>query len=190
MIDNRAGAGGHIGGELVARAPPDGYTLVLATIAHNGAAALYKSLSYDPAADLQPVILIAESPSVLLVTATSRRRASRSSSRYRAPSAANATTLRRQRIGDAHGGELFKYMTKSAYAAALAAAGMPPASSESSVAGRLEQAPYIALGPVRSVFVHAEGGLAVDALHRVWARTSGRYPACMRRAPRGRAACC
>jgi fumarate reductase flavoprotein subunit len=45
--------------------------------------------------------------------------------------------------------------------------GMPPAALEHSVAGRFKQAPFIALGPVRSVFVHAEGGLAVDALHRV-----------------------
>lgn len=52
--------------------------------------------------------------------------------------------------------------------AALAAKlGIPPAALESSAAGRLAQAPFIALGPVRSVFVHAEGGLAVDALHRV-----------------------
>jgi fumarate reductase flavoprotein subunit len=52
--------------------------------------------------------------------------------------------------------------------AALAAKlGVPPAALEQSAAGRLAQAPFIALGPVRSVFVHAEGGLAVDAQHRV-----------------------
>lgn len=67
VIDNKPGAGGHTGGELVARAPADGYTLMLGTIAHNGAVKLYKNLRYDPLHDLQPVILIAESPSVLLV---------------------------------------------------------------------------------------------------------------------------
>jgi tripartite-type tricarboxylate transporter receptor subunit TctC len=67
LIDNRPGAGGHTGGEQVAKAPADGYTLVLTTIAHNGAARLYRNLRYDPATDLQPVILLAESPSVLLV---------------------------------------------------------------------------------------------------------------------------
>jgi fumarate reductase flavoprotein subunit len=52
--------------------------------------------------------------------------------------------------------------------AALAAKiGMPAAALEASVAGRLKEPPYIALGPVRSVFVHAEGGLMVDQLHRV-----------------------
>lgn len=45
--------------------------------------------------------------------------------------------------------------------------GMPPAALEESAGARLAQPPFIALGPVRSVFVHAEGGLAVDALHRV-----------------------
>ncbi len=67
VIDNKPGAGGHTGGELVARAPADGYTLMLGTIAHNGAVKLYKNLRYDPLNDLQPVILIAESPSVLLL---------------------------------------------------------------------------------------------------------------------------
>ncbi len=67
VIENKPGAGGHSGAELVAKGPVDGYTLVLATIAHNGAAKLYKNLRYDPTQELQPVILIAESPSVLLV---------------------------------------------------------------------------------------------------------------------------
>lgn len=67
VIENKPGVGGHAGAELVAKAPADGYTLVLATIAQNGAVKLYKNLRYDPTNDLQPVILIAESPSVLLV---------------------------------------------------------------------------------------------------------------------------
>lgn len=67
VIDNKPGAGGHTGAELVAKGPADGYTLMLGTIAHNGAVKLYKNLRYDPLNDLQPVIVIAESPSVLLV---------------------------------------------------------------------------------------------------------------------------
>ncbi|MBX3608845.1 MAG: tripartite tricarboxylate transporter substrate binding protein [Hydrogenophaga sp.] len=67
VVENKPGAGGHTGAEQVARAPADGYTLVLATIAHNGAAKLYTNLRYDPVNELQPVILVAESPSVLLV---------------------------------------------------------------------------------------------------------------------------
>lgn len=67
VVENRPGAGGHLGGEQVAKSPPDGYTLVLATIAHNGATAMYKGLKYNPTTDLQPVILVAESAGVLIV---------------------------------------------------------------------------------------------------------------------------
>jgi tripartite-type tricarboxylate transporter receptor subunit TctC len=67
VIDNKPGAGGHTGGEQVARGAADGYTLVLTTIAHNGAVKLYRNLRYDPTTELVPVALIAESPSVLLV---------------------------------------------------------------------------------------------------------------------------
>lgn len=67
LIDNKPGAGGHTGGELVARGAADGYTLVLATIAHNGAVALYPKLRYDPMKEFKPVILLAEAPSILIV---------------------------------------------------------------------------------------------------------------------------
>ena len=67
VVENRPGAGGHVGGEMVAKAAPDGYSLVLATIAHNGAASMYKGLKYEPSADLLPVALIAESAGVLIV---------------------------------------------------------------------------------------------------------------------------
>jgi tripartite-type tricarboxylate transporter receptor subunit TctC len=67
LIENKTGAGGHLGGELVAKGAADGYTLMLGTIAHNGAVKLYSNLRYDPLKDLQPVALIAESPSVLIV---------------------------------------------------------------------------------------------------------------------------
>lgn len=67
VIENKPGAGGHMGAEQVARGAADGYTLVLATIAHNGAVALYPKLRYDPTKELKPVILLAEAPSILIV---------------------------------------------------------------------------------------------------------------------------
>ncbi|MEJ7929328.1 tripartite tricarboxylate transporter substrate binding protein [Ramlibacter sp. AN1015] len=70
VIENKPGAGGHTGAEQVAKGPADGYTLVLTTIAHNGAVKLYKNLRYDPTTELVPVALLAESPSVLLVNQT------------------------------------------------------------------------------------------------------------------------
>jgi tripartite-type tricarboxylate transporter receptor subunit TctC len=65
--DNRAGAGGTVGIELVVKTPPDGYNLVIgniATLAINPT--LYPKLSYDPLRDLQPVTLIAKVPQVLV----------------------------------------------------------------------------------------------------------------------------
>ena len=65
--DNRAGAGGTVGIELVVKTPPDGYNLVIgniATLAINPA--LFPKLSYDPLRDLQPVTLIAKVPQILV----------------------------------------------------------------------------------------------------------------------------
>jgi tripartite-type tricarboxylate transporter receptor subunit TctC len=67
VIDNRGGAGGNIGAALVAKAAPDGYTLLMAT---TGPAAtnklMYKNLTFDPQKDLTPVVLVGKSP-VLIV---------------------------------------------------------------------------------------------------------------------------
>jgi len=70
VIENQTGAGGHLGGSAVAKAAPDGYTLVLATIAHNAAASMYGNLNYNPETDLKPVVLIAESAGVLVVNSS------------------------------------------------------------------------------------------------------------------------
>lgn len=66
VVENRPGAGGNIGAELVARAPADGYTLIIVA---NGMAvnpALYGKLSYDPVKDFAPVSLLAVVPNVLV----------------------------------------------------------------------------------------------------------------------------
>ena len=68
IVDNRAGAGGNIGAEMVAKAPPDGYTLFMGTsgpIAIN--ISLYPKLGYDPVRDFAPVILAASAPFVVVV---------------------------------------------------------------------------------------------------------------------------
>ncbi|RPI43299.1 MAG: tripartite tricarboxylate transporter substrate binding protein [Betaproteobacteria bacterium] len=67
VVDNRGGSGGHVGAAAVATSPADGHTLMLGTIAHNAAYSMYSKLAYDPAKDLKPVILIADSAGVLVV---------------------------------------------------------------------------------------------------------------------------
>ena len=67
VIENRGGAGGHVAAADVSRAPADGHTIVLTTIAHNAAHSMYADLNYDPPKDLKPVVVIAEAPSVLVV---------------------------------------------------------------------------------------------------------------------------
>ena len=67
VIVNRPGAGGNIGAESVARAPPDGYTLLFGTTALAIAPAIYSTLRYDVLKDLTPVSQITASPNVLAV---------------------------------------------------------------------------------------------------------------------------
>ena len=67
VIENRPGAAGNIGIELVAKAQPDGYTLLIATPSLTISPSLYKKLSYDPVRDLAPVSLVAEIPNLFIV---------------------------------------------------------------------------------------------------------------------------
>lgn len=69
IVDNKAGAGGNIGTDAVAKAPPDGYTVgvsITGPLVNN--TVLYKSLPYDPFRDLAPVTLAAVQPNVLAVS--------------------------------------------------------------------------------------------------------------------------
>ncbi len=67
LVDNRAGAGGTLGAASVAKAAPDGYTFLLATVAHTMAPGIYKTLPYDFMKELDPIGLVALTPNVLIV---------------------------------------------------------------------------------------------------------------------------
>ena len=66
VIENRPGAGGNIAAEAVAKAAPDGNTLLMSFTSHAINASLYPSLSFDPVKDFTPLTLVATSPSVLV----------------------------------------------------------------------------------------------------------------------------
>ena len=67
IVENRPGAGGTIGGAIVAKAPPDGYTLFVHSNAHTVNAALYSNLPYDPLGDFAGVTNLVTLPNVLVV---------------------------------------------------------------------------------------------------------------------------
>jgi tripartite-type tricarboxylate transporter receptor subunit TctC len=72
IVDNKAGAGGNIGTEVIARAKPDGYTVGMGNIAPLAVNhALFKKLNFDPLVDLVPIALIERGPLALLVSADS-----------------------------------------------------------------------------------------------------------------------
>ena len=70
IIDNRGGAGGTIGADIVAKSPPDGYSILLFHIGITYAPALYKTLPFDPVRDFAPISLTGSAPSALVVPAS------------------------------------------------------------------------------------------------------------------------
>ena len=113
IVDNRAGAGGTIGSDIVAKSAADGYTLMLAGISTQSInSALYKHLPYDPEKDFTPIGLLASVPNILVVNPQVPVRsvsqlvayAGRDPGRLNMGSAGNGTTNHLS-------GELFKAMT-------------------------------------------------------------------------------
>ena len=74
IVDNRAGAGGNVGAEIVSKAVPDGYTLLMGTVGTHGInRALYEKMPYDPIKDFAPITLVAGVPNVMVMPAEKAR---------------------------------------------------------------------------------------------------------------------
>lgn len=70
VVDNRPGAGGTIGSDLVAKSAPDGYTLLIATTSTHSIGPTLQKLPYDPIRDFAPITHVANVPNVLVVSPT------------------------------------------------------------------------------------------------------------------------
>lgn len=74
IVDNRAGAGGNVGADAVAKSAPDGYTLLMGTVGTHGInRALYAKLPFDPIRDFAPITLVAAVPNVMVMNAEKAR---------------------------------------------------------------------------------------------------------------------
>lgn len=70
IVDNRGGAGGNLGADIVAKSPADGYTLLMGTVGTHGInKSLYSRLPYDPQKDFAPITLVAGVPNVMVMNA-------------------------------------------------------------------------------------------------------------------------
>ncbi|MDP3169924.1 MAG: tripartite tricarboxylate transporter substrate-binding protein, partial [Polaromonas sp.] len=68
VVDNRAGAGGNVGADLVAKSPADGYTVLMGTVGTHGInKSIYAKMPFDPQKDFAPITLVAGVPNVMVM---------------------------------------------------------------------------------------------------------------------------
>jgi tripartite-type tricarboxylate transporter receptor subunit TctC len=153
VIENKPGAGGNIGSDVVAKAQPDGYTLLVGTVGtHAINTGLYSKMPYDPVKDFAPIILLSSTPNVLVVPAA-----------FPAGSVADIIKLAKAKPGELTfassgsgtsihlSGELFKSM-----------AGL-----------QLTHVPYKGSGPMQIDLISGQVNMAFDNLSAAMAQIKG-----------------
>lgn len=165
IVENRPGAGTTLGTDVVAKAPADGYTLLMATFSHAVNATFYNKLSYDTLKDFAPVTLVASAPNVLEVHPSVQ---ATSVAQLIALARANPGKLNFASAGNGSSshlaGELFKSMT-GVQVVHVPYKGAAPAMNDL-LGGRVE----MTFDPLPSSLSHIRAGklraLAVTTLHR------------------------
>ena len=163
IIDNRPSAGGILGVALVAKAAPDGYTLLLSSASFTFVPSLYKSLPYDALRDFKPITNFAQTPLILCVHPS-----------LPVLSVRNLLDLARKRPGELHYGsagvgsnlhlttELFKYMAKIDLrqvpykGAGSAAVGIMTGEIQVGFQGILAAVPFMKAGRMRGLAVSSK----------------------------------
>lgn len=166
LIDNKGGAGGSLGADMVVKAPPDGYTLLMATVGTNAInGALYKKLSYDMVKDFTPIALVASAPIALVVPAAD---ASKTLADYLKRAGAKSEALNFGSAGNGTPGHLTGAMFE--VAAKVKLRHVPYKGSAPAVTDLIGAQIDSMFDPIQSVFSHVQSGrlraLAVTSLTR------------------------
>ncbi len=154
VIDNRSGANGNIGMEIVARAAPDGYSIVLGYIANVAIApSLVSKLPYDPVKDYAPITLLATSPNIVVVHPTVN---ARNLKELMALSKAKPKSINFSSAGVASVGHLTGELFNTALGADLQH--VPYKGSAQGVIDLLAGQIQMLIGGMSSVMPHVKGG--------------------------------
>src|SRR5689334_18728711 len=166
VVENRTGAGGNIGAEAVAKAPADGYSLLIGT---NGPIAtnkyLYRSLPFDPDKELAPISLLASAPQMLVVVTDLKVDSFRAFIDY---ARANPGRISYGSVGSGSASHLTMELLKREakfYAVHIPYRGFPPAVTDM-LAGNIQAMFAIIPGVLPHVRAGRMKALAVTALER------------------------